>query len=44
MSDDAQLRSYTITQGRERAGARAMLKAVGYTDAELADMRKKGVI
>ena len=36
MSDDgARLRSYTITQGRERAGARAMLKAVGYTDEDL---------
>jgi dihydroxy-acid dehydratase len=36
MSDDAPtLRSYTITQGRERAGARAMLKAVGYTDEDL---------
>src|SRR5581483_11073241 len=36
MSDNgAELRSYTITQGRERAGARAMLKAVGYTDEDL---------
>lgn len=30
------LRSYTITQGRDRAPARAMLKAVGYTDEDLA--------
>src|SRR6266849_1749705 len=29
------LHSYTITQGRSRAGARAMLKAVGYTDEDL---------
>src|SRR5579871_32295 len=35
MSDDGRLHSYTITQGRERAGARAMLKAVGYTDEDL---------
>ena len=30
------LRSYTITQGRDRAPARAMLKAVGFTDEDLA--------
>jgi len=37
MSDNGnvQLRSYTITQGRDRAGARAMLKGVGYTDEDL---------
>jgi dihydroxy-acid dehydratase len=29
------LNSYTITQGRDRAGARAMLKAIGFTDADL---------
>ncbi len=29
------LRSYTITQGRDRAPARAMLKAIGYTDDDL---------
>jgi dihydroxy-acid dehydratase len=28
--------SRTITDGRERAGARAMLKAIGFTDADLA--------
>jgi dihydroxy-acid dehydratase len=30
------LRSHTITQGRDRAPARAMLKAIGYTDEDLA--------
>ena len=30
-----ELRSYTITQGRDRAGARAMLKAIGFTDDDL---------
>src|SRR2546430_12562616 len=30
------LRSYTITEGRDRAPARAMLKAIGFTDADLA--------
>jgi dihydroxy-acid dehydratase len=30
------LRSYTITQGRDRAPARAMLKAIGFTDEDLA--------
>jgi dihydroxy-acid dehydratase len=29
------LSSYTITQGRDRAGARAMLKAIGFTDEDL---------
>src|SRR6266700_6647184 len=29
------LRSHTITQGRDRAPARAMLKAIGLTDADL---------
>ncbi len=29
------LLSHTITQGRERAGARAMLKAIGFTDEDL---------
>src|SRR5271166_2760868 len=29
------LQSYTITQGRDRAGARAMLKAIGFTDDDL---------
>jgi len=31
-----QLNSYTITQGRDRAPARAMLKAIGFTDEDLA--------
>jgi len=30
-----QLKSYAITQGRDRAPARSMLKAVGYTDEDL---------
>jgi dihydroxy-acid dehydratase len=29
------LRSYTITQGRDRAAARSQLKAIGFTDADL---------
>jgi dihydroxy-acid dehydratase len=29
-------RSYIITDGRDRAGARAMLKAIGFTDEDLA--------
>ncbi len=29
------LHSYTITQGRDRAPARAMLKGIGFTDADL---------
>src|SRR5205085_11011735 len=32
---NGRLRSYTITQGRERAGARAMLKGIGFTDEDL---------
>jgi dihydroxy-acid dehydratase len=31
----SKLRSYTITQGPTRAGARAMLKAIGFTDDDL---------
>jgi dihydroxy-acid dehydratase len=31
-----QLQSHTITQGRDRAPARAMLKAIGFTDEDLA--------
>jgi dihydroxy-acid dehydratase len=30
------LQSHTITQGRDRAGARAMLKGIGFTDDDLA--------
>jgi dihydroxy-acid dehydratase len=30
------LQSHTITQGRDRAGARSMLKAIGFTDEDLA--------
>src|ERR1700759_1632785 len=30
-----QLHSYTITQGRDRAPARSMLKAIGFTDEDL---------
>src|ERR1041385_6150870 len=30
------LQSHTITQGHARAPARAMLKAIGFTDADLA--------
>ena len=29
------LRSYTITQGRDRAPARSMFKAIGFTDDDL---------
>ncbi len=29
------LHSYTITQGRDRAPARAFLKAIGFTDEDL---------
>ena len=36
MSLDSQLPSRTILEGRTRAGARAMLKAIGFTDADLA--------
>src|SRR5579862_5234063 len=35
MSDNGELRSYTITQGRDRAPARAMLKGIGFTDEDL---------
>ncbi|MDE3074740.1 MAG: dihydroxy-acid dehydratase [Chloroflexota bacterium] len=35
MSDEGSLRSYTITQGRDRAPARAMLKGIGFTDDDL---------
>src|SRR3954454_849566 len=35
-SDPAKRHSATITDGPERAGARAMLKAVGFTDEDLA--------
>ena len=31
-----ELQSHLITQGRDRAGARAMLKAIGFTDEDLA--------
>src|SRR5271165_870597 len=30
------LQSHTITDGRDRAPARSMLKAIGFTDADLA--------
>src|SRR5580704_14695665 len=33
---DMKLQSHTITQGRDRAPARAMLKAIGFTDEDLA--------
>jgi dihydroxy-acid dehydratase len=36
MPFDPKHRSRTITDGRERAGARSMLKAIGFTDADLA--------
>lgn len=36
MSFDPKQRSRTITEGASRAGARAMLKAIGFTDADLA--------
>src|SRR5216110_1205140 len=32
---DMKLQSHTITQGRDRAPARAMLKAIGFTDEDL---------
>ncbi len=35
MSDDLKPRSKTITDGKSRAAARAMLKAIGFTDADL---------
>src|ERR1700680_4340675 len=31
-----ELKSYTITQGRDRAAARSQLKAIGFTDEDLA--------
>ena len=34
MSEDLKPRSYEVTDGMERAGARAMLRAVGMTDAD----------
>lgn len=36
MSSDLKRHSRTITDGRNRAGARAMLKAIGFTDEDLA--------
>ncbi len=36
MTLDPKHRSRTITDGRDRAGARAMFKAIGYTDEDLA--------
>src|SRR2546422_11591942 len=36
VSDPAKRRSHAITDGPDRAGARAMLKAVGFTDDDLA--------
>ena len=33
---DPKHRSHIITEGRDRAGARAMLKAIGFTDSDLA--------
>ena len=36
MTSDLKSRSRTITEGRNRAGARAMLKAIGFTDQDLA--------
>ncbi len=35
MLSDSKLPSRTILEGRDRAGARAMLKAIGFTDADL---------
>ena len=34
-SDPAKRRSAALTDGPDRAGARAMLKAVGFSDADL---------
>jgi dihydroxy-acid dehydratase len=34
-NSDMKLQSYTITQGRDRAPARAMLKGIGFTDEDL---------
>ncbi len=36
MTEDLKPRSRVITDGRTRAGARAMLKAIGFTDEDLA--------
>lgn len=36
MPENAKLPSRTIFEGRDRAGARSMLKAIGFTDADLA--------
>jgi dihydroxy-acid dehydratase len=36
MPSNLKHRSHTITDGRDRAGARAMLKAIGFTDEDLA--------
>ena len=36
MPFDLKHQSYKITTGRERAGARSMLKAIGFTDEDLA--------
>ena len=36
MTEELNKRSRVITQGRNRAGARAMLKAIGFTDDDLA--------
>src|SRR5438477_6562002 len=36
MTEDLKQRSRVITDGRDRAGARAMLKAIGFTDQDLA--------
>jgi dihydroxy-acid dehydratase len=36
MSDDLKPRSHTLTTGRNRAAARAMLKGIGFTDEDLA--------
>src|SRR5690348_1856554 len=36
MPVDLKHRSRTITEGRDRAGARAMLKAIGFSDEDLA--------
>ena len=35
------LQSYTITQGRDRAPARSMLKATGFTDEDLRALAEK---
>src|SRR5213595_2214919 len=35
MEVSMKLQSYTITQGRDRAPARSMLKAIGFTDEDL---------